>query len=148
MTQQVRELIKNRQLHLTPKLILPDNTWPGHYYKSFVMVYQYGIEKPQLLISDSSTKVSILYERHEQEEVNKEVDLDHLLILGAAYGLINVTENIQDIVKALQHIELSTMVNNLTMKCDGLKFHDKTLVVIYQYGRSPPVVSITQEGKC
>ncbi len=141
VTQQVRDLVKNRQLDLTPNVNLPE-TWLRNY-KSFVMVYQFGNEKPQLFISDEFKKVSIRYEQKEQEEVK--INPDQLLILGAAYGLQDVTTNVKS---SVYKNELVALVNNTLFGDDASwRLSSKTLVVVYQYGSSPPVVSITQELK-
>ncbi len=140
VTQQVRDLVKNRQLDLIPNMILPDNWFRN--YKSFVMVYQFGDEKPQLFISDEFKKISIRYEQKEQEEVK--INPDQLLILGAAYGLNDVTTKVKS---SVYENELVTLVNNTLFGDASWKLSSKTLVVVYQYGSSPPVVSITQELK-
>ena len=64
-----------------------------------------------------------------------------LAILGAAYGLADVTTKVCALVK---NRSLTVKANNSTFG-DGWKGHDKTLVVVFQYGKEAPMVSTVIE---
>ena len=138
MTKEVQDLVHNRQINIKPVVAFHD-TWPGHN-KSFVMVYQYGNDKPFLYVSDENAEVSIIYSEHGPYTVDPNPSV--LDVIGAAYGLGDVTDKVASRVEN----------NSLDIIAINATFHDtwpgnvKTLVVVYQYGSNNPLVSITQEN--
>jgi hypothetical protein len=102
--------------------------WPGHK-KTLVVVYEYS-------------DISML-------EIAVEGDQMHfiasppLTILGAAYGLKNVTEIL---TKLLKNLSLKVIANNDTFE-DGWRGHDKTLVTVYQYGEEHPSIALVKEKR-
>ncbi len=143
VTNEVQSLVKHHQLTLTPAEDLPKHTSPK--FKSLVMVYQFGSEQPQLFIGDQSgVSVSITYESRTKEVVK--VDPNQLLILGAAYGLQDITKKVRSTVF---DNELVTSVTDSAMGVvdDEWKMYYKTLVIMHRYGTGPPMVTIKKQGE-
>ncbi len=146
VTNEVQSLVKQHQLTLTPANDLSKPTLLN--FKSLVMVYQFGSEQPQLFIGDQSG-VCIRYESQTmKEDEDVVVDPSQLVILGAAYGLRDVTRKVQLTVLNKHELEI-TNINDTTMDtlADAWRWYNKTLVVIYRYGTGPPMVTIKKTGE-
>ena len=140
ITNQVQGMIQNRQLNLIPVHAFKDS-WPGHN-KSFVLVYQYGNQMPKLAIYNENDSVGILYSS--TCEYNDFTNPARLTIISAVYGLKDVTTIVKSKVDKEDTCLNNLAVNNSTFT-DGWPGNRKTLVVVYQYGRDIPSLTITQE---
>jgi hypothetical protein len=65
-----------------------------------------------------------------------------LTILGAAYGLKCVTEKVKGLVK---NRSLIAVADNKTFE-DGWPAYTKTLVIVYQYGKEHPSITVVKEN--
>ncbi len=138
--QTVKSLVNKKSNILTFEVNntnLLGDSWPSRV-KTFVVVYQYGEQLPQIKIAEESQTVTITYVPTGIYTPSSNV----LTILGAAYGRGEMTSKVQ-----------SCVVNNhLVIDADNATFFDtwprkvKTLVIVYQYNNKPPKTHITVEG--
>ena len=113
----------------------------GRDRKSLVIVYQYGNELPQTAIAQENSSIDVTYV-HSNEYVES-TDPTKLTIVGAAYGLGNVTSKCQSLVT---DNTLNVTANNDTFGDQWPGVH-KSLVVVYRYGGNQPITTVTQESK-
>ncbi len=140
-TGKVDSLAKNRALNVVANndTFGPD-PFHGHA-KSLVVIYQYGEERPIVAIAAEGSALNIIYTPGGGDYIAP-ADPASLTILGAAYGLGNVTGATQELVKANQ---LNITANNETF---GDSWHNtvKTFTLVYQYGRNPPLMKAVTEN--
>lgn len=139
VTDKVQTLVTNRALSVTANNATFGDMWYG-IEKSLVVVYQYGDEIPCVAIAKENSSIDITYKSAELYAGS--ADSNHLTIIGAAYGLGNVTSKCQSLVTAN---DLDITANNATFgdTWEGVK---KSLVIVYQYGTNQPLMTITAEN--
>ena len=165
VTNQVRSAIYGDSLSITASNEVFGDSWYG-YKKSLVIVYQYENYKPIVLTTPEGQDVLITQESSdlqaldsedfdvvsEEEDVfiNQEngelqtldtVNLKDFGILGAAYGLADVTQEVQTLV---QDGESDIYASN-TVFTDSWVGNKKTLVIVYQNSSGLPAVEIVTE---
>lgn len=146
VTEQVRSLVKNNQLSfIANSSTLGGDNWPE--VKSLVIVYQYLQEAPQTLCVPDNGQVTIKYTKDPSiapDPIIPDPVPGVLTIVGAAYGLADVTENAK---KKIQNNSLIARADNDTWG-DSWVTVLKTLVVVYHYGKKEqPFVKIALENQ-
>ena len=104
-----------------------EDSWKGHK-KTLVVVYEY----------DGLQMLNVVKENERMYFIASPA----MTILGAAYGLADVTTKVCALVK---NRSLAVTANNDTFG-DSWKGVKKTLVVTYQYGEQTPVVAYAKEN--
>ena len=102
--------------------------WKGHK-KTLVVVYDY----------DGLQMLNVVKE----DEHMYFIASPAMTILGATYGLADVTTKVCGLVK---NRSLAVTANNETFG-DGWKGEKKTLVIIYQYGEEIPLIKFAKENE-
>ena len=113
--------------------------WPGKA-KSLVVIYQYADEQPQVAAVKQDTTLNINYEQ--RPKYSPVTTPGVLQIVGAAYGLGNVTDKCQSLVTHGR--DLAVDVNDSTFG-DHWAGAQKTLVVVYQYNNTFPMTISKQD---
>ena len=140
VTNKVSALVRNRSLTVTANNQTFDDGWPGHR-KILAVMYQYGEEIPKVATAEEDNTLKILYAKADNYVVTG--NPNNLTILGAAYGPANVTEKVQSLVKTNK---LQITVGNALFGFDPWPGVVKSLEVVYQYGRNPPLMKIEPEN--
>ena len=135
VTTKVCELVKNRSL-----TVIGINKSFG-ITKVLVVAYQYGEETPMVATVKENETKKIIYSK--KNAFLGSTNPSALTILGAAYGPSDVTQKAQNLVKGNT---LQTKINNSIFGPDPWRGKTKSLVVVYQYGRNPPLMKIASEG--
>ena len=104
------------------------DSWKGHK-KTLVVVYDY----------DGLQMLNVV----EENERMHFIASPSMAILGASYGLADVTTKVCGLVK---NRSLAVKANNETFG-DGWEGKKKTLVVTYQYGQQTPLVKFAKENE-
>ena len=139
-TETIADLVQAGGLHLdSPGAQLIDS-WPGHR-KSLSVVYQYGSEQPKVLVVADDQQVTIGYVQGPAQPSS--ADATALRILGATYGLADVTVQVSGLV---QNNSAQFAASNATFpdKWEGVV---KTCTVVFQYGDGAPVTRTYLEGQ-
>lgn len=129
-----------QEIHLTASNDLFGDTWKGTT-KSLAVIYQYGDEQPQTAVVQENHDLNITYIK--RNPFLGSTDPATLTILGAAYGLGDVTAKAASLVSQNQ---LSVTANNATFS-DTWKGTVKTLTVVYRYGRGTSDVAVCKENE-
>ena len=140
VTTKVCELVKNRSLTVKANNSTFGDSWVG-IPKTLVVTYQYGEEIPMVSTVKENEAMEILYS--EKNAFLGSTDPNAITILGAAYGPSDVTQKAQNLVKGNT---LQTKVDNTVFGPDPWVGIPKSLVVVYRYGRNPPLTKIASEG--
>ena len=140
VTNKVRKLVKNRSLTVTANNETFGDSWPG-VKQTLVVIYQYGEEIPLVRFVKENETLKIIYIKQNSNlgPTNPNV----LTILAAAYGPSNVTQVVQSLVKGNM---LQIKIDNGVLGSDPWPDVKKSLVVVYKYGRNPPLMKIVPEG--
>ena len=140
VTTKVSALVKNRSLRVTANSDTFKDSWPG-VYKTLVITYQYGQQMPMVKTVKQNGILEIIYDNTDVFTGSTNPDL--LTILGAAYGPSIVTKKAQSLVG---YNEMQTEINNDVFGPDPWPGVKKSLVVVYRYGRNPPLMKIAPGG--
>ena len=140
VTTKVSALVKNRSLRVTANSDTFKDSWPG-VYKTLVITYQYGQQMPMVKTVKQNGILEIIYDTTDVFTGSTNPDL--LTILGAAYGPSIVTKKAQNLVG---YNKMQTEINNDVFGPDPWPGVRKSLVVVYRYGRNPPLMKIAQGG--
>lgn len=140
VTTKVRQLVKNRSLKVTANNATFGDSW-FNVPKSLVVVYQYGEEIPVVATAKENEVLEIIYSK--KGGFLGSTNPDVLTILGAAYGPSDVTEKVQKLVKGNT---LQTKVDDDVFGYDPWPGVQKSLVVVYKYGRNATLIKIASEG--
>ena len=136
VTTKVCELVKNRSLTATANNSTFGDSWIG-IQKTLVVTYQYGEEIPQVSAVKQDETMEIIYSK--KGAFLGSTDPDVLTILGAAYGPSDVTHKIQSLVKG----NILQTENNISVFThDPWVGVDKSLAIVYRYGRNGPQTKI------
>ena len=141
VTTKVKELVKNRSLKVTADKATFRDGWRG-YHKTLVTAYQYGEEKPSLAVVKEGCLLQFLYVQG--QDFYGPTNPRTLTILGAAYGPKDVTRNVQYLVK--DSSTLNVKASNEVFGGDPWRGYDKSLVIVYRYGRNAPQIKIAKEN--
>lgn len=133
VTAKVSAMVANEELNITPSNDLFGDDPLFGYLKSFAVVYQYETEQPITAIVEENTPISIAYTSGTPFSAN-DAPVNELFILGAAYGLGDVTTTARELASFSQ---LSVTADNATFT-DTWPNVVKTLTVVYQYGNGTP----------
>ena len=137
-TEKVASLVKNTALEVVADNETFGETWKTKT-KTLVVIYQYGEEKPNVAIAEEGHTMSIQYKPG--SEYLPPADPTNLDILGAAYGLGDVTGKVKNLIKGN---ELDFTADNDTLG-DTWKTKTKSFTLVYQYGRNQPLQTIAIE---
>lgn len=139
VTEQVQSMVSSNDLRITADDQTFGDPWFGHR-KSLVVVYQYGTELPQVIVAPETFKVVVTY--FPTPRYIARSDGRSLTILGAAYGLADITSSVWRLV------DNNTLNATLTThEYDPWPGNLKTAVVVYQYGNGQPQINIVQQGQ-
>ena len=133
--EKVISLVKNAALEVDANIETFGDTWPGHS-KALMVIYQYGEEKPIVAIVPDEKTMNIHYKPG--PDYLPPADPSNLDILGAGYGLGDVTAKVKSLIKG----------NELDFTADISTFGDtwpgssKFFTLVYQYGRNQPLQTI------
>ena len=138
-TEKVISLVKNTALEVVADDKTFGDTWPGRA-KALVVIYQYGEEKPDVAIARQGRVMNIVY--RPGPDYLPPADPTNLDILGAAYGLRDVTAKVRSLIRGNA---LNFNADNSTL---GDNWHSKTksFTLVYQYGRNQPLQTIAIEN--
>ena len=143
VTNKVRSLVKNRELAFTPSNeSLGEDGWEKNK-KSFTVVYQYGKQTPKTRIVREDDGIVVRYEKADDDSLP--TNPETLTILGASFGIHNVTKQVRDCVKD-NKLQL-TITKTLFFGHDPWKGVTKSLVVVFANGSNPPRMNIAVEGE-
>ena len=140
VTNKVRRLVKNRSLTVTANNETFGDGRPG-VKQTLVVVYQYGEEIPLIKFVKENETLKVIYMK--QNFYLGPTNPNVLTILAAAYGPSDVTQVVQSLVKG--NI-LQTKIDNGVFGSDPWPDVKKSLVVVYKYGRNPPLMKVVPEG--
>ena len=140
VTKKVVSLVRNRTLNVVANNDTFGDTWHGHT-KSLTITYQYGQERPIVEIAKEGSALNIIYTPGSADYLPP-TDPTSLNIVGAAYGLGDVTSNVQALVLNNQ---LNITANNETFG-DTWPGTEKSFTLVYQYGRNNPLLEVAIEN--
>ena len=140
VTKKVVSLVRNRTLNVVANNDTFGDTWHGHT-KSLTITYQYGQERPIVAIAKEGSALNIIYTPGSADYLPPS-DPISLNIVGAAYGLGDVTSNVQALVLNNQ---LDITANNETFG-DTWPGTEKSFTLVYQYGRNNPLLEVAIEN--
>jgi len=141
-TDVVRNHVSNNSLTIDASNGVFGDPWYGTQ-KSLVIIYQYGDSKPIVATAPEGSKITIVPAEENHQPWNPP-SVGELSILGAAYGLADVTTKV---TSQIQQNRLSFTSNNPTL-ADGWFGVYKTFVMAYQYypGRIMTVIGKENEN--
>ena len=142
-TDEVVSLVKDAALNVVASNATFGNTWKEKT-KTLVVMYRYGNEKPAVKIAKQNERLSIAYDPPGGASTYlPPTDPATLNVLGAVYGLGDVTMQVQSLVSGNK---LNFIANNKTF---GNTWPDKakTFTLVYQYGRDAPVMKRVKQNK-
>ena len=119
-------LLSNGEFNQCASNDIWEDGWKG-VTKTLVVVYEY----------DGLQMLDVV----KQNERMHFIASPPMVILGAVYGLVDVTTKVTKLVK---NHSLTVTANNSTFS-DTWKGNNKTLAVTYQYGEETPIFSIVKE---
>ena len=141
VSSQVRAAIKDSALHIKASNDVFGDSFFGSK-KALVIVYKYNNGKPEVLITPEGKKASITENKHKLRHSSH--DSKDVGVLGAAYGLADVTEQVQTLFdQGAKDIYADNSVFS-----DSWPNNKKTLVVVYASPSGKPTVEIAVEGEC
>ena len=142
VTAKAQSLVSNNSLSVTADNATFGDTFYG-VVKTLAIIYQYGNQLPQTVIAPENSEISINYVP--TATYCPTSDKNTLTIVGAAYGLGEVTSRMQ---ASVSNGNLTTTANttNCSYGIDTFPGNVKVLTVVYQYGSNAMLVSITQEN--
>ena len=145
VTGKIRSLRKDQKISVKASNEVFGDSWPGES-KSLVVVYKYGNNKAQVKIVKENSTLDIsppsarsVFDRKDRLSLSLKAGLTvsrreesalKLNILGAAYGLAEVTSRAQSLVAADQSFDQKASND---VWGDGWPGNAKTLVVVYEY---------------
>ena len=141
VTTKTHALVKNRSLVVAANNNTFGDGWHG-VDKTLVVTYQYGEQIPIVKTVKEKGTLKIIYDK--TDVFTGSTNPDDLTILGAAYGPSDVTQRTQSLVK--KDGTLQTEADNDVFGPDPWSGVNKSLVVVYRYGRNPPLMKIVPEG--
>ena len=162
VTTKVWSLVKNHSLNVTANNETFGDSWPS-VTKSLVIVYQYtGQNDAQVAIAAENKTIQLsppggykssdnrsLFQEEKLTKIAQTVSRrmnassQQLEILGAAYGLLNVTTEARS--KIVGGTKFDQLANNNTWG-DGWHGVVKTLVVVYRYDKIP-MLAVVKENE-
>jgi len=142
VTEKARTLTSRRQLHVPATDNIFGDSWEGNP-KSLVILYQYGLEEPMLSITQELSTANIDYTAGSPRWTDANV-VD-LQVLGASYGLHNVTKKLSDLVSRATDTSVMVEASDKVFG-DGWISVTKTLVTFYSYGPGTVRTAITVQG--
>lgn len=140
VTDKVKSKIDNQEVHLTANNATFGDSWKGTT-KSLTVTYCYGNQLPQVAVVEENHQLNITFASFPTFQPSS--DPNHLQILGAGYGLGNVTDRCAGLVS---NQSLIVTANNATFG-DTWKGTTKTLTVTYQYGQESPRTAVVKENQ-
>ena len=141
VTSKVRAAIKDDSLIISASNNVFGDTFPGNK-KSLVIVYRIGNDEPIVLITQEGQVATIAHTINDPSPDNSPSPQD-FGILGAAYGLADVTQKVQTLFgKGAKDIFADNSVFG-----DSWHNNKKTLVVVYASPSGNPTVKIAVEGQ-
>jgi hypothetical protein len=115
--------------------------------KTLVVVYRYGSKGAPVTQIAQEDRTMVLektsYSAPQNYDYSYNADKE-LNILGAAYGLANVTEKVKGMIKNQQ---LAPFIANNTTFSDTIHGQNKSFVFVYRYRPDRIYLDIVQEGK-
>jgi len=126
-THIARNYVKDNTLTIEAENAIFSDPWVG-YLKTLVVVYQYGDYKPVMALVQEHQTLTITPTAENQQPWDRSDTLG-LKILGAAYGITDVTSKVQSKI-VNDGLTLMDLDNTLG---DGWVGHPETLVICYQY---------------
>lgn len=141
VTNVISAAIKDNSLTIQASNEVFGDSWYGTQ-KALVIVYQFGDYKP-LVATASEHKIISITEKDAKIQPWMITDSGVSTILGAAYGLAEVTRKVQTLVDS----------GVLNIQAQNKYFGDswvgvrKTLVVVYKHLSGVPIVSIVEEDR-
>ena len=143
VTAKVQSLVKDNSLSVRADNATFGDTFPGRW-KTLAIIYQYGNQLPQTTIASENVEINIFYVP--TATYCPTDDKNTLTIVGAAYGLGEVTSHMQASVSN-GNLLINANDANCSYGIDTLSGSTtKVLTVVYQYGSNPMLVSITLEN--
>lgn len=139
VTDKVRSLVSKRKLHFQVENHVFGDSWHG-VLKSLVVVYQLGDAKPRVGIVREHQTFSFSEDNQPSEWAT--MDLGQIQILGAAYGLADVTNQV---ASKIQNSVLQVQADNQSFG-DSWYGTRKTLVIVYRDAQGNIKTSIAEEG--
>jgi len=140
ITDQVRAQVADGRRQIQALNNIYGDSFPN-VQKSLVIVYQFGNSPPQVAIAKENQTVN-LAQSHQSYQQWSNPQIGQPCILGAAYGLANVTDKV---VQKLQNSILDVKVDNGVFG-DSWPGTRKTLVVVYQDPQGNINTSVVEEG--
>ena len=142
VSSQVRAAVKSNSLSITASNDVLGDTFFGSK-KALVIVYRYGNDDPIVLVTQEGKKATITQQIATNLRGSSSDNSQDFGILGAAYGLADVTEKVQTLFgKGAKDIFADNSVFG-----DSWPNNKKTLVVVYASPSGNPVVKIAVEGE-
>lgn len=139
VTDKIRKMVTNESLSVIADNATFGDSWKG-VVKSLVVIYRYGNGSPQVATAAEHQLLKITHTKQQHEEPAYS---DRLTILGAAYGLHDVTDIVRSLVKDERFLAIA---NNKTFG-DRWFGVPKTLVIAYHYGNDPPKTKVVRENE-
>ena len=141
VTDQVRSAVNNDSLSISASNSVFSDSWYGNK-KSLVVVYQYDDYKPTVAVVQENADITITQDSATLQTWNPDYS-DDFGILGAVYGLADVTQTVQSLVgEGVADISASNTAFN-----DTWPGTEKSLVVVYLNSSGSSAVNITIEGE-
>ena len=139
-TEKVVSLVKNTALEVVADNDTFGDTWVG-ITKTLVVIYQYGEEKPIVAIAQEGQPMNIHYKPG--PGYLPPADPTNLNILGATYGIGDVTAKVEKLIKGNK---LNFIADNDTLGDTWYGYH-KSFTLVYQYGcNQPQQISIVEDS--
>jgi len=127
-TDIARGRISNNSLTIEASNNVFGDPWIG-IQKSLVIIYQYGNSKPVVATAREGSQITIVPAEENHQPWSVSPSGGELTILGAAYGLADVTNQI---TSQINENQLNFVSNDATLK-DSWYGIQKTFVMAYQY---------------
>ena len=142
VTDKVRSLVSNNQLRVTASNdMFGGDTWPG-VLKSLVVVCQYGDNSPRVYVVKEHDVLKITYENYGKALAASEVT--GASILGAVYGLVEVTSTVSKLVKD-NKLEITVTPKTLSSGADPWPNNPKTFVAVFRGSDKPYMIIATDD---
>ena len=141
MTATINSRISNGALRVEASNNIFGDSWKG-VPKSLVVVYQHEGYEPVTAIVPESTTLNIPPRPFVSHSSSHDCPSYPLRIVGAAYGLAEVTGQVRSLVN---QYHLDVVASNSVFR-DSWKGEGKTLVVVYQRGDGPYMTKFVTEG--
>lgn len=141
ITDQVRSQVNQDAVTVKADNGVFGDPWPG-VQKSLVVIYQYGFFKPEVAIVQEGGSININPQSYKYQQWYPPHQ-GQLAVLGAAYGLSNVTDAVNSKVKG-HHLDIAADNNILGDGWSGVR---KTFVLAAINPQGVPVTVIREEGE-